>query len=123
MALVNIRQTTAILLMLSGMLIATSGWADKGHELCTDCHLNAGPDSSGNDLVFPVTTLCTQCHRSNDERIDHAIGIPMAPGSSGSLPLIDGKIECVTCHDAHVSTKGFLRLDPKDLCASCHQQY
>ena len=123
MVLVDMRQATIILLAVTGILVTSSVWAAKGHELCTVCHESAEPYAGKNDLVRPVTTLCTECHKSGERRLDHAIGISVESGSTGKLPLIEGKIECVTCHDSHVTSKGLLRLEPKELCISCHNRH
>ncbi|HEC16357.1 MAG TPA: hypothetical protein ENI99_07285 [Sedimenticola sp.] len=119
MTLPNMRQAAVVLLML----ISSNGWAERGHEFCTACHLSAKPNAINNELVRPLTTLCTECHMGRDKGLDHAVGVSMTPGSSGWLPLIGGRIECVTCHDSHTTGKGFLRVEPKELCISCHRDH
>lgn len=92
------------------------------HEKCTDCHTNIEPKKDSAQLVRPLDTLCTECHVEQQGITQHAIGVPPENGDAGGLPLLDGKIACITCHDSHVTTRGLLRINSEDLCRACHDQ-
>lgn len=108
------------------------------HDACSTCHAphaNASPDSRGN-------ALCQRCHaapQSHSEDAAHAWGHPLGavPEGSGDLPLRQGHVACITCHDPHRWSVGgetdagqpgtpgtsFLRrMDQAEegLCLSCH---
>jgi predicted CXXCH cytochrome family protein len=41
----------------------------------------------------------------------------------GGLPLKEGKVTCVTCHDPHKNPYSMLlRVPAKDLCLVCHKK-
>ncbi len=119
----SIRQITQTLLLLPLVLFISTSWAETiGHNACTDCHLTPKPTPDNSELVKPVTELCTECHKK-DQRNDHAIGIPPGVNGTNGLPLIAGKIACITCHDMHVKTRMLLRLNTEGLCLACHPKH
>jgi len=86
---------------------------------CTICHLPAGAHSVG-ELKKPLSVLCLDCHRDRTPPAEHKVDIPPRTEVKG-LPLFDGKIACVTCHDPHANTYGnMLRIPAGDLCMVCH---
>ena len=107
------------LVFFFGMFVAGNG-ISAGHEQCTDCHFSSEPDEKGGDLIRTLETLCAECHKNRTGKGQHAVGVFLGPDYKGELPLINGKIECVTCHDSHVKTKGLLRINGEELCTSCH---
>ncbi len=119
----NIPQKTHLLLLLFlSLLVNISSAEPVGHNLCKDCHLTAKPTSDNNDLLKPVTELCIECHKKG-KRNDHAIGIPPGVDGTNGLPLVAGKIECITCHNMHVKTRMLLRLNTEGLCLACHPKH
>jgi predicted CXXCH cytochrome family protein len=103
--------------------------AETPSEVCLDCHSRTGGGRSTSLQVSLVTTP-PQFH----EEATHPFGIEVPLGSNGGLiamrdpldpriRLIDGKIECLTCHDLTETAKDALvRFDSKyDLCLGCHQ--
>jgi predicted CXXCH cytochrome family protein len=104
-----------------GVLAAGNAIA-TGHAQCSDCHKNATPKEQGAELVHPLETLCTTCHEAQEGMGQHAVGVAPKSGNAGPLPLIDGRIACITCHDSHVETPGLLRINSEKLCLACHEQ-
>lgn len=92
------------------------------HEACTVCHVDAKPTEKSAALVRPLDTLCTECHAAKEGFTQHAIGVAPLGGDAGGLPLVEGKIACITCHDSHVTTKGLLRINSEELCRACHNK-
>lgn len=116
-------QTTVLIFFLLLMLLLNISWAEPvGHKLCTDCHQTATPASDGSDLLQPVTTLCTSCHE-NGGNADHAVGVPPGVDGTGGLPLVAGKIACITCHNMHAETRMLLRINTEELCLACHPRH
>ena len=75
-------------------------------ESCTTCH-SGDPTAVDPMLHVPVPRVCYSCHPDHQH-----VGIPshlqqelppeMAPrASAAKLPVWDGKVACVTCHDPH----------------------
>ncbi len=119
----TIHQTTRLVFLLLVMLFLNTSWAEPvGHKLCTDCHQTATPAPDGSDLVKPVAILCNSCHE-NGGRNDHAVGIPPGADGTGGLPLVAGKIACITCHNMHAETRMLLRINTAELCLACHPRH
>jgi predicted CXXCH cytochrome family protein len=86
-------------------------------------------------LLFAVA-LCLECHdgsKAPKMESSHPVGIVYATAAAKNPRLrksvsedllVDGKVECTTCHLAHeVATKNAFRLRSTDLiklCTSCH---
>ena len=125
-------------------------------QSCTVCHIEwMSPlvDGRGTELLdvppnpperpnVSRPKTCLGCHDGSvgDSRNDvwtmhgHRTGITPPPEIHvpDYLPLVDGTIQCRTCHSAHgkasptggVAEAVFLRIDtsPAELCAACHSQ-
>ncbi len=116
-------QATRLFFLLLITLSLNIGWAAPvGHQLCTDCHLAATPTADSNDLIHPIETLCTSCHE-NGGASDHAVGVPPGVEGTGGLPLVAGKIACITCHNMHTETRMLLRINTEALCLACHPNH
>lgn len=68
---------------------------------------------------------CVTCHRF-ERTLTHPIQVSPVLATPDSLPLVDGQVACVTCHDAspeHRSAEVPVgqRIDGGSLCLSCHQ--
>lgn len=89
---------------------------------CTICHGSHLKDKGMPLLKKPLAELCIECH---SERMgpptEHKVGtIPSM--NTGTLPLADNKLACITCHDPHSNRYGrMLRVPAQDLCQSCHR--
>jgi len=87
---------------------------------CGMCHGSHVVKKGALLLKKPIAELCIECHRERIAPNEHKVG--MVPSlNPQNLPLHDGKITCVTCHDPHQNTYGsLLRLPERELCSSCH---
>lgn len=87
---------------------------------CTTCH---GPHQKGKGALLlkkPLDELCIECHPERTAPTEHTVGV-IPSMTTGTLPLRDNKLTCITCHDPHSNRYGrMLRVPAKDLCQSCH---
>jgi len=87
---------------------------------CTTCHGSHLKDKETPLLRKPLAELCIECHPGRMAPTEHRIGI-LASMNTGTLPLADNKLTCITCHDPHSNRYGrMLRVPAKALCQSCH---
>ena len=99
---------------------------------------------------LPGSTPCLWCHSAANanawqaaapgdriafaEHASHPFGIPVQPGQGGAvrgmrdvidprIPLPEGRLECISCHQLTASTKDRLIPfpSPKQLCLGCHR--
>lgn len=84
------------------------------HKDCVNCHL-----SEGTGKIADINATCLKCHPGSKN--DHPLGV-ISRITPEKLPLDNGKITCVTCHEPHgKDTIGtLLRMDFNSLCLSCH---
>ncbi|WP_455218424.1 cytochrome c3 family protein [Kaarinaea lacus] len=86
---------------------------------CTDCHGTQSPGAT--DLVKPLSMLCADCHQARIAAGEHRVDVPVTTAGNNALPLSDGKMTCITCHDPH-GTSLALRMKDPDLCNHCHKR-
>lgn len=87
---------------------------DEFHGDCLFCHeTDSQTDGS---LLLPEPEVCQLCHSPNN---DHAI-LVQPTTVDPSLPLTNGLMTCITCHDQHSPQSLQLRMPATQLCASCH---
>lgn len=103
--------------------------ARKDHRACIVCHVTQPAEGSApareNNLRFAgdVVALCSSCHEGYKHM--HPVKIAVAPDmkSPEDLPLDkNGKITCITCHDAMEGCGVHRRrkLVGRALCLNCH---
>jgi predicted CXXCH cytochrome family protein len=86
---------------------------------CDTCHLPAGTSGTG-ALKKKLSDLCLDCHRDRMSPLEHKVDIVPKMEVKG-LPLANGKVTCITCHDPHANLHGsMLRMRQTDLCQACH---
>ena len=92
-------------------------WRGSIHEseglACSDCHNPMAEQSVwGLEVRASASATCLQCHPQ--ERVDFR--------KRSHMPLFEGKISCVDCHDPHGSvTDPLIRADSvNQLCTGCH---
>jgi predicted CXXCH cytochrome family protein len=86
---------------------------------CAICHIMNSKNEAV-QLIQPITKLCTSCHPDRKTPSEHIVDIVPSMAVNG-LPLMNGNMTCVSCHDSHENRhKAMLRVDPKDLCLLCH---
>jgi DmsE family decaheme c-type cytochrome len=93
-------------------------WDGSQHEgrglSCTSCHSVHSPKAEFGHLKEKTQLdVCANCHRDKIAKLDR----------SGHMPVREGKLTCMTCHNVHGSTN--VRLLRKgdsvaELCTSCH---
>ncbi len=89
---------------------------------CALCHASHQKDQGTLLLKKPLAALCLDCHPERMSPTEHKIGI-VPSMSTGTLPLADNKLTCITCHDPHSNRYGrMLRVPAKNLCQTCHLQ-
>ncbi len=89
---------------------------------CTSCHDSHQKDQGTLLLKKPLAVLCLDCHPERMSPTEHKVGV-VPSMSTGTLPLADNKLTCITCHDPHSNRYGrMLRVPAKDLCQTCHLQ-
>ncbi len=87
---------------------------------CGLCHGSHNVKKGAIQLKKPIPELCIDCHKERIAPNEHKVGI-VPPINPQKLPLHDGKITCMTCHDPHQNVHGgLLRLPERELCSSCH---
>jgi predicted CXXCH cytochrome family protein len=91
-------------------------------EIKKDCSLCHTPEGAlkGGELKNALPQLCLDCHQDRTSPSEHKVDI-IPSMDVKDLPLFDGKITCVTCHDPHGNINGrLLRMPAKKLCLVCH---
>ena len=120
--------------------IVNPHWTGK---YCAECHLEENPQGKGAALRFNGDSikLCNRCHETEFARTDiHPVGVPLLEGMKKTMPktfpLADGKLSCLTCHDAlpqmkddfvlKKTNRNFIRGAPFEVlarfCFYCHKQ-
>jgi len=112
------------LLVLAMVLLGLGSVSARVPEIkkqCDICHISHAM-GGGALLKAPLSELCLDCHQDRKSPGDHVVDItPSMP--VGNLPLDDGIMTCVTCHDPHSSGEypKMLRDKPGRLCSRCHK--
>ncbi len=126
----DMRRTAFVLLLWSVITVSCAGATPPAtrptsfplpasKKDCAACHLTEGTKTSATLKKAP-SDLCLECHPDRVAPQEHRVGIPLSPAPK-KLPLADGKITCVTCHDPHTNPYGsLLRMPETELCLVCH---
>lgn len=86
---------------------------------CSACHVMKG-NRRTDALTKNPSALCLDCHPGRLAPSEHKVDIVPSMKVTG-LPLTDGKMTCVTCHDPHENRHGsLLRMPETALCLTCH---
>ena len=117
------RTSTSSIERMNGMCLACHPggariyWTGSIHEsqglACSDCHNPMGKQSVwGLEARGSASSTCFQCHPQ--QRVEF--------GKRSHMPLLEGKISCVDCHEPHGSaTDPLIRADSvNQLCTGCH---
>ncbi|WP_455204769.1 cytochrome c3 family protein [Kaarinaea lacus] len=103
------------------ILLYTSLTPVSAHDSCSNCHINPEPNTTDFALHFPMPQLCVNCHPDRIGAGEHIINVAAPSNMTMALPLSNGLVTCITCHDPHVYTPSRLRVDKQQLCSACHQ--
>jgi DmsE family decaheme c-type cytochrome len=95
-------------------------WAGSKHDArnlsCTTCHSVHAPKSEKAQLKTETQQeTCVQCHRKEVNKIH----------KSSHMPVLEGKMECSTCHNAHGSQNVKMLKEGTSIteaCATCHAE-
>ena len=136
----------AIVVMTALLLSGTTRTAEAdrtaitGHATCIICHRTNDPSSNSSSQPFAgglePSSACLDCHHY--EVNHHPVNVAPKQGSSAAsqtvFPLFDGRIKCLTCHQAHSDPRhnklnGAYKLlrggpypDQRAMCFQCHGQ-
>ena len=87
---------------------------------CGTCHLSHDMAAMTPGLKKPVSELCFGCHKDRKPPGEHVVDV-VPSMRVNDLPLTNGKMTCITCHDPHKNPYGkLLRVSPQELCRRCH---
>jgi len=97
-----------LFLLLAGVINGCTFGVHKGLISCSRCHL--GEPSAGMPMSkYPEnpSDVCRECHRYRTAGDHHPLSTKPGPfGNTASVgsefKLVDGKMECLTCHNVHV---------------------
>ncbi|MCB1889368.1 MAG: DmsE family decaheme c-type cytochrome [Rhodocyclaceae bacterium] len=94
-------------------------WANSIHDandlMCSDCHNPMARFSrKGLQRFDSVNETCMSCHKT--QKVEFA--------KRSHMPLLEGKLACVDCHNPHGSaTDPLLKADSvNQVCYTCHQE-
>lgn len=99
------------------------------HAVCVNCHVTDTPQP-GSASFNPGTdpsSLCLNCHDYDVNH--HPVNFIPANATGIPLPLFEGEIRCLTCHEIHggpnhKGTRKLLRggpyADRREICFKCH---
>ncbi|WP_455211767.1 cytochrome c3 family protein [Kaarinaea lacus] len=105
-------------IFLFALLTVPLSWA---HDSCSYCHINAAPVAGNAGLLSQLPELCINCHPDRIGNAEHVIGVKPVLSMTTPLPLLNGRLTCITCHDSHSDVSTLLRMDKALLCRTCHQ--
>lgn len=94
-------------------------WKGSTHEsrnvACTDCHSTMHAYSERGALAKPtVMQTCGNCHKQKVAQLTRF----------SHMPIVDGKLECSSCHNPHGSPneKLLVASSVNETCFSCHAE-
>ena len=114
---VNIKLCGVILSALLALSIGVAAFAVE--KTCEFCH----SDHKGSAALLKknINELCSGCHQKRISAGEHKVGVKPSKTGTG-LPLQDGKMTCVSCHDPHSKAPGMPRMATRKLCNHCHEK-
>ena len=105
---------SALLCLIQAGVLRAQVPTDELHGDCLFCHVT--DSQTDGSLILTEPEVCRLCHSPHN---DHAVLIQPTTVDP-SLPLTNGLMTCITCHDPHSPQLLQLRLPTTQLCASCH---
>lgn len=104
------------------------------HTACGNCHSTDKPQS-GSALFDPGIDPSSRCINCHDYTLNHhPVNFVPAASSNSLLPLFEGEVRCLTCHEIHSGPnhegspkllRGGPYADRREICFKCHirEQY
>ncbi len=90
-----------LFLIVAGSLVY--GLSGQSHQFsesqCIDCHYDSNNDPS--DFKPTIDRTCNSCHLNLENKKSHPSDVYPTMAIPKDMPLIEGKLTCVTCHYAH----------------------
>jgi len=119
----NMRENMRKFLPAVVFMILLPAAAYSIEKTCNFCHIDhKGKNKGGGTLLKKnINELCADCHQKRLGAGEHKVGMKPEKPVAG-LPLQDGKITCISCHDPHSKTTAMLRMPTKKLCVLCHEK-
>jgi len=113
-------------LILIAVAVIGYSLSRKPHEFstgqCSLCHIDEKKQPM--NIKPNITGACDTCHTGLKERLSHPTDIYPTLIIPKDMPLIEGRITCITCHYIHPKEERryFLRRGVKGpfFCSSCH---
>lgn len=92
-----------------GLLVALTAHADAKGEVphqfsknqCAICHKTAVGKNEAMDVPAVPSNVCVTCHPGTTGRISHPVDITPGIDLPPRLPLVNGRMSCLTCHVVH----------------------
>ena len=120
-------------LAVIGFTALVFAFSGPSHEFsegqCYHCHID--PENNPVSFQPSVSTACNACHLRLEKKKSHPSDIYPSMTVPADMPLVDGKLTCITCHFAHpkenfqfYSKKHYyLRRQVKGVffCTECHK--
>ena len=102
---------------------------DNHHVSCIMCHRTSTPEYYADAMKagdLDMSAVCMDCHHYSENH--HPVNIVPKKTIPDGFPLYDGRMKCLTCHEAHGNQKRaypkLLRGAPykelRDMCFACH---
>ena len=121
-----------ILLVIIAFTVCVSAVLRAPHRFskdeCSICHIDT--ENSPTDIKSDVTYSCEICHSDYSASQSHPSDVQPTLSIPNDLPLMNGRMTCLTCHYAHADKKRqcsrkhyFLRRPVRGIifCSSCHK--
>ncbi len=95
---------------------------------CALCHIDVKNNPEEKKPV--LSSVCSNCHADRGQSLSHPYDIPPETDVPADMPLVDGKLTCITCHFVHpvsVRHKAYTRYRLRRpgrgaiFCSACHR--
>ncbi|MCB9839028.1 MAG: hypothetical protein H6813_06790 [Phycisphaeraceae bacterium] len=124
------RLIRTLLIPFAAMIVAATG-IDSAAEPDALGAPPGAPQAPASIAISWTDANCNGCHKVKAD-FSHPVGVQLKPGMRTELPLANGRVSCLTCHDgdqsasharARTEHSPMLRgnLAPAALCVSCHR--
>jgi predicted CXXCH cytochrome family protein len=123
---------TIITLVIIGFAVFVSAVFRDPHNFtqreCSICHIDV--ENSPVDIKSDITYSCEICHTNYSASQSHPSDVQPTLSIPNDMPLMNGRLTCLTCHYAHVDNNAqyskkhyFLRRPIRGIifCSSCHK--
>lgn len=104
---------------------ASADMQQQAPAIKKDCRICHKLNEAGTRVILkaPITDLCVDCHPNRVAPAEHVVDVKPSMKVKG-LPLYNGKMTCVTCHEPHGLTgkPKMLRSMKSDICLYCHKK-